>query len=141
MANLMRISEAASLALHTVSFLAATGEAMATTGEIARAFGVSHAHLSKVLQRLVGAGIVNSARGPHGGFRLAPGGRRATLLDVYQAIEGPIQSDECLLGSFVCGGKCIMGDLITSVNRLVTQRLSKTKVSDVARLPGRRRNR
>ena len=139
MSSLLRISEAASLALHTASFLAARGEALATTGEIARAFGVSQAHLSKVLQRLVGAGIIKSVRGPHGGFRLAPTGREATLLDVYQAIDGPLQAGEYLLGNFACGGKCILGDLIASVNRRVARRLSKTKVS-AAGAAGKRRN-
>lgn len=138
MSNLLRISEAASLALHTTSFLAARKEGLATTSQIARAFDVSQAHLSKVLQRLVGAGLVDSVRGPRGGFRLAREGREATLLDVYQAIEGPLKAGDCLLGNFACGGRCIMGDLIKSVNTLVLRRLSKTKVS-AARLAGKGR--
>lgn len=131
MTSLLKISEAASLALHTVCFLAQKGEELATTNHIAVTLGVSGAHLSKVLQRMAKAGLVESVRGPSGGWRLARKGADITLLEVYEAIEGRLAPAECLLGSLACGGECMMGDLVRQVNCLVMERLTKTKVSEL----------
>jgi Rrf2 family protein len=98
MATVLRISDAATLALHTMVLLADRRERPRTAKEIASTFKVSEAHLAKVLQRLAKAGLVLSAPGPHGGFHLRDGAERTTLLQVYEAIEGPMSSTHCLLG-------------------------------------------
>jgi Rrf2 family protein len=131
MATVLRISDAASLALHTTVLLAGRRERPLTTKEIASTFEVSEAHLAKVLQRLAKAGLVLSARGPHGGFHLRDGAERATLLQVYEAIEGPMISTDCLLGAPVCGGKkCVFGRLVRNLNAQVKAHLSRTRLSD-----------
>lgn len=131
-ANVLRISEAASLALHTVVMLAARPDRPVSTPEIASVFRVSEAHLAKVLQRLSRAGLVRSVRGPKGGFFLEREADELTLLDVYEAIEGPLPSSECLLGSPICGGeKCILGELLGSLNREVRDYLAGTTLSDL----------
>ena len=113
MSTVLRISEAASLAFHTMALLATEHERPLTTHEIASAFDVSQAHLAKVLQRLAHAGLVRSARGPRGGFTLARPAEGITLLDVYETIEGPLTPSDCLLGSKICGGEaCIFGSLV-----------------------------
>ncbi len=129
MSCLVRVSEAASLAVHTAAFLGRRETALTTTREIAQALRASEAHLAKVLQRLVRAGLVTSERGPRGGFKLARPADTMTLLEVYEAIEGTLAPSDCLLESFSCRGKCIMGDLIRSVNSLVSARLAETTVA------------
>lgn len=128
MSGVVRISEAASLALHTVAILAQMDGEKLTTRQIARALNVSEAHLSKVLQRLAKVGIVRSIRGPKGGFTLGKEPGRISMLEVYEAIEGPIQPDECLLGERVCTGVCILGDLVHQINKAVKERLATTKL-------------
>ena len=131
MATVLKISEAASLALHTMVLLADRRERPRTTKEIASTFKASEAHLAKVLQRLAKAGLVLSAPGPHGGFHLRDGAQRTTLLQVYEAIEGPMGSSHCLLGLPVCGGKkCVLGQLVCSLNTQVRKYFSKTRLSD-----------
>jgi len=131
MATVLRISDAGSLALHTMVLLAERRERPLTTREIASTFKASEAHLAKVLQRLAKAGLVLSAPGPHGGFHLHDGAERTTLLQVYEAIEGPISSTHCLLGVPVCGGKkCVLGRLICNLNAQVKKHLSTTRLSD-----------
>lgn len=134
MTNLLKISDAASIGLHTAAYLAAEPGRTATTREIAGALGVSSAHLSKVLQRLEKAGLVKSTRGPKGGSRLTDAGASATLLEVFEAIEGRLTPSECLLGRKACAaGGCMLGDLLGTVNALVMGRLSNGKVSDLVR--------
>ena len=55
MASIIQISEAASLALHSMVMLAASPERSLTVKEITARTGVSEAHLSKVMQRLAKA--------------------------------------------------------------------------------------
>ena len=52
--------------------------------------------LSKVLQGLTRAGLVTSHRGNTGGFELPRVHRTATLLEVVEAIEGPIRLNLCI---------------------------------------------
>ena len=57
MPNVLKVSEAASLALHTTVLLAANSGELLSTREIASTLKMSAAHLSKVLQRLARHGL------------------------------------------------------------------------------------
>jgi Rrf2 family protein len=108
-----RISEAASIAMHTAVFLAGRPGRPVTSSEIAERTHVSVNHLVKVLQRLSRAGLVSAVRGPGGGFRLARPAEKISLLDVYEAIDGAWRANGCLFGLPVCdGGECVMGPLL-----------------------------
>jgi len=139
MPSVMKISEAASLALHTMALLADSPGVWISLREIAEALGVSENHLAKVLQRLVRRGLLVSTRGPRGGFRLAVEPERVTLLDVYEAIEGPYRVRGCMFAHPRCEGECIVGGLIGSVNRQVKETLANASLSDLPALFGRGR--
>ena len=130
--NILRISEAASLGLHAAGLLGWRVGQRLSTGEIARILGGSEAHLSKVMQRLHRAGIVDSTRGPGGGFRLARPAGRITMLEVYEAVEGPLGEAGCLLGRSLCGGNCMLGDLLQDVHRRFSRRLAETTLAELA---------
>jgi len=103
-----------------------------TTRELASVMQASEAHLSKVLQRLVHAGLVNSTRGPNGGFSLAKGAYDTTLGDVYEVIDGPVVPCDCLLALDNCiAGECVVGCLLATVNREVEKHFKKRKLRDV----------
>jgi Rrf2 family protein len=130
MSNIVKISEAASLGLHALIVLARDPKNTFSAGEISQILKVSEAHLAKVMQRLVKVGLVHSARGPHGGFVLGKPADQISLLDIYEAIEGPIAEISCLLDKPVCkNGECVFGDLIRNINHQVAEHLAKTKLS------------
>lgn len=132
MAGVLRISEAASLGLHTMALLASERERPIRIHDMARTFGVSEAHLAKVLQRLAHEGLVQGTRGPHGGFMLPVGGEKTTLLRIYEAIEGPLEAGSCLLQTAVCGGTlCMMGNLIRDLNARLRRELEQTHLCDI----------
>lgn len=132
MAHLTRISEAASMALHAMVLLAAKNGPPASTKELAGLMHGSEAHLSKVLQRLARAGLAVSGRGPKGGFTLARPAREISLLSVFEAIEGPLEETRCLLDKPLCNGRCILGGLLSEVDRRASQYLSEKTLADFA---------
>jgi len=130
---LLKITDAASIAMHVMAHLAGAGDRWVTQHEIAHELEISENHLAKVCQRLVKSGFISAHRGPSGGIRLFADPERVTLLDVYQAIEGPMTSDYCLLKRKMCPGqKCIMGGLVESVTGQITDYFSKTTIADLA---------
>ncbi len=137
MASVLKISDAASLALHAMGYLAAKPDGVVSTWEIASALQVSENHLAKVLQRLTKAGLVKSNRGPKGGFSLERPGGEITLLEVFEVIEGPLNDTNCLLDNQVCDGcKCMMGNLMGDINNMVREHLSKTNLDELTDIFG-----
>lgn len=135
MNRLLKISEAASLALHTMTLLATNRDETLTAKEMASKLHVSEAHLSKVLQRLAKMGLLRSARGPRGGFKLARKSRQISLLEIYESIEGPLATGYCLLDRPICGGNgCIFGDLIKKLDTEIREYLTKTTLAGIARV-------
>ena len=133
MSNVVRVSEAASLGLHTMVYLAGQGDRRATAHDIAELLGVSEAHLAKVLQRLSRVGLVDSTRGLRGGSRLARPGDEISLLEVYETIEGPLTDTTCLLNEKVCrGDQCILGGLLETVNRQARDYLAGRTLADLS---------
>ena len=134
MSNLLRISEATSLGLHTMVLLAANEGRRISAREVAELLDVSEAHLSKVMQRLGRHGLVTSIRGPKGGFLLARPGSEITLMEVFEAIEGPLNTGQCLLGKPICDPRnCILGSLLHDVNVQVQTYLAGTRLSDLTK--------
>ena len=133
MKNLLKVSEAATLALHTMTMLAADQTRKIPAREVAATYKVSEAHLAKVLQRLGKAGLVNSTRGPKGGFTLGKKPARITLLAVFEAVEGPIGFRNCMFGRKVCkGDHCVMGTALRDANQILKDYLTQTTLAEFA---------
>lgn len=134
MQSLLKISEASSLALHSMIVLVEQHGKPVSVKEIAEILEVSANHLSKVLQRLTKAGFVSSSKGKNGGFLITKAPSQITLLDIYESIEGKFEMKSCLLGNKICHKRtsCNMGGLVKSVNNLVKNYLVKTKLSSFA---------
>ncbi len=138
MKSILNISEAYSLALHAMAYIASQGGSRPVSAhEISSRLEVSEAHLSKVLQRLTRSGILGSSRGPGGGFSIARPEKDITLLDIYESVEGPLKLDDCLIGTEICGGKsCIFDDLLHNVNGQFMHYLENTTVERIKDVMG-----
>jgi len=133
MPRLVNISEAVSLALHTMALLATVDQRRFRNREIADLFNASGHHLAKVMQRLVKAELVDSICGPHGGFLLGRPADQITLLDVYEAIDGPLGEEGCLLKETICSGQdCILGKALHSIQKQLRDYLDNTTLATLA---------
>ena len=88
----MRLTRASSYAIHAVAYMANQKKDYPTASHIiARKKGIPERFLLKVLKPLVSAQVLTSVKGPNGGYRLARPANEITVLDVLEAVEGPIR--------------------------------------------------
>jgi Rrf2 family protein len=81
------MSQTVDYALRAMGHLAAHPEETCNSRSIALAVNVPKGYLSKILGDLVRAHLVESSRGPHGGFRLVRPPQAICLLDVISAVD------------------------------------------------------
>jgi Rrf2 family protein len=88
----MRLTRASSYALHAVVHMASQKQNRPVASHhIAQARGIPERFLLKVLKPLVSARILHSIKGPNGGYRLARSPSDISMLDVIEAVDGPIR--------------------------------------------------
>lgn len=134
MASLIRVSEAASIALHACLWMARAPAEYCRSKDICATLGFSAAHFAKVMQALSRAGLVSSARGPTGGTRLARPPNQITLLQVYEAVGGPTQTARCLLAPDNCpAAGCKLGQAFARHNAELRQLFAATTLPALAR--------
>ncbi len=90
----MKLTRASSYALHAVAYMAAhkQGDPVASH-VIAQKRGIPERFLLKVLKPLVSAQILLSVKGPNGGYRLAKAPHEITMLEIVEAVDGPIRGN------------------------------------------------
>jgi Rrf2 family protein len=132
MAGLLRVSEAATLGMHALAFLAQNPDRRCSSREMASGLGLSEAHLAKVMQRLERAGLVLGRRGPAGGFTLARPAAEISLRRIYEVIEGPLQSEHCLLGQPLGKHHCPLGRLLKGLERELVAQMDRLTLAAFA---------
>jgi len=135
MNNMLRLSEATSLALHSMILMSLKNGKMLQTKEIAEHLGCSSDHLSKVLQRLRKNNLVLSTRGPKGGSRLAKKPEQIALLEICEVIEGPFHLPNCMLDEPICRGECLLfGNLLKEFGEKLRAHLENTTLADAGKI-------
>ena len=90
----MKLSAASSYAVHALVNLAGREQGGPVPSHlVAEAEGMSERFLLKVLGSLCPAQILLGLKGPNGGYRLARPANKITLLDIIEAVDGPIRGD------------------------------------------------
>ena len=103
----MRLGRASAYGLFALIYVSQQGDdAPVQVQQIAESTGLPIEYLRKILQRLGRARMIRSERGRRGGFRLSKDVKKITLLDVVEAIEGPVDDAAFLEDSLL---KCVSG--------------------------------
>ena len=130
MSKVITISEAVSIAIHSMVLIAGAHDHLNVT-QIAERMGSSRHHVAKILQRLVKEGYLRSNRGPAGGFTLNKPAGDVSLLEIYETIEGKLSETSCPLDHPVCPfDKCLMGNIVTKMTREFRKYMEEQKLSD-----------
>jgi Rrf2 family protein len=97
----MKLTRASCYALHAVVFMAAQKQNSPMASHlVAKAQGIPERFLLKVLKPLVSAGVLHSIKGPNGGYRLARPAADVTLLDIVEAVDGPVRGQAPITDAF-----------------------------------------
>ena len=128
----MRLSHAAEFAVRGTCVLAEKhGRGPIKLEAICRERGLAREYLAKILGSLVRAGLVTAVRGKKGGYMLARDPRRITLLDVVEAVEGPIHLNFCQEDPPDCDREdCRIRPLWTDLQEMVRARLAAQRLID-----------
>jgi Rrf2 family protein len=129
----MRLTGASTHAVHALTHLAVAGaDCRVASHVIARACGLPEDYLLKVLRPLVSAQLLRSLKGPRGGYRLARPAARITLLEIVEAVGGPLRGEAPVWGPDQGGLDARLQEVCDEVAGLVRRRLGRVRLSDLA---------
>src|SRR5512147_3230811 len=104
----MQITRQADYALRAVIYLSKLKpEERAATSQIAEEQRIPPSFLAKIVSQLSVAGLLQTSRGARGGVSLARSPENISLLEVVEAIDGPIYLNECVADR---GASCVFGE-------------------------------
>ena len=87
----MKIVTSVSYALLAAGYVAQhKGEGLVLSQAIARKYNINRDYLLRIMQELTRAQILRSKKGPNGGLSLAKPASKITLLDIIEAVQGPL---------------------------------------------------
>jgi Rrf2 family protein len=125
----MQITRQADYAVRAVLYLAQLGpEQRAATSQIAQEEQIPPSFLAKIVSQLSVAGLLQTSRGARGGVSLARSPEEISLLEVVEAIDGPITLNECVAGVGACtfGETCPMRPVWCDTQAELVGRLKST---------------
>jgi Rrf2 family protein len=130
MAKIVNITEAVSIALHSMILIAKSKEQL-NVNKLAEITNSSKFHIAKIMQKLVKDDFLVSQRGPSGGFSLTKSPEEITLLEIYESIEGKISLSRCPLNRETCPfGRCIFEDLTIRMTKEFKEYLENKTLAD-----------
>lgn len=90
----MRVSRSTGYALLAVGYIAKNqGDGVVLSQDISKQYDIPLEYLLKILQQLVRANVLRSKRGPRGGFSLAKPTNKITMLEIIEAVDGPLTGE------------------------------------------------
>ncbi|WP_270936923.1 Rrf2 family transcriptional regulator [Falsiroseomonas oryzae] len=112
---------------------AGSGRAQISLSEIAQAQHLSLAYLEQLFGPLRRAGLVASARGPGGGYRLARPAGQISISEIVLAVDEPLQATRCEEGGPGClaGQRCLTHDLWAELGDQIRLFLEGLTLADV----------
>jgi Rrf2 family protein len=133
----MQITRQADYAIRAVLYLAKLGNNQrAATSQVAQEQRIPPSFLAKIISQLSIAGLLHTSRGARGGVMLAKAPNEITLLDVVEAIDGPIALNECVGENGMCsfGDDCPLRPVWCETQEELVKRLQATNFAQFVKL-------
>ncbi len=125
----MQITRQADYAVRAVLYLARLDNTeRAATSTVAQKQRIPPSFLAKIISQLSIAGLLHTSRGARGGVTLAREPQDITLLEVIEAIDGPIELNECVGEDASCAfdGDCPLRPVWCEAQKELVARLKST---------------
>lgn len=118
----MRISRSTGYALLAVGYIAKhSDQKIILSQTISKEYDIPLEYLLKILQQLVRANVLRSKRGPRGGFSLAQTPKKISMLQVIEAVDGP------LAGHYALFDPPIKGKFSNKVESVYSKAINQAK--------------
>ncbi len=129
----MQITRQADYAVRAVLHLTRNGNQRIATSMIAEEQRIPPSFLAKIISQLSIAGLLHTSRGARGGVTLARDAKEITLLEVIEAIDGPIQLNECVGDNGTCSfdDDCPLRPVWCDAQEELVGRLKSTNFADM----------
>jgi Rrf2 family protein len=130
----MQITRQADYAIRAVRYLARQGSSQrVATSTVAREMKIPPSFLAKIISQLSIAGLLHTSRGARGGVSLAHEPKEISVLDVVEAIDGPILLNECVGDPTGCTfiEECPMHPIWVDVQQQLVERLRNTNFASL----------
>lgn len=131
----MQITRQADYAVRAVLYLSSLDNGnRAPTSQIAREQHIPPSFLAKIVSQLSVAGVVQTSRGARGGVALARPASDISLLEVIEAIDGPITLNECVHNPQACifGDDCPVQEVWCQAQGQLVQQLEGTSFATLS---------
>ena len=129
----MQITRQADYAVRAILHLARNGDTRTATSTIAEEQKIPPSFLAKIISQLSIAGLLHTSRGARGGVTLAREPKDMSLLEVIEAIDGPIQLNECVGEAGLCSfdDNCPLRPVWCEAQEQLVGRLKGTNFADM----------
>ncbi|MCB9112176.1 MAG: Rrf2 family transcriptional regulator [Anaerolineales bacterium] len=129
----MQITRQADYAVRAILHLARNGDTRTATSTIAEEQKIPPSFLAKIISQLSIAGLLHTSRGARGGVTLAREPKDISLLEVIEAIDGPIQLNECVGEAGLCSfdDNCPLRPVWCEAQEQLVGRLKGTNFADM----------
>lgn len=133
----MRLTYFSDYAFRVLIYLALTPDRRSTIREISEAYGISRAHLMKVVNLLTREGLVTAQRGPNGGLTLAVPAKNIRLGDVVRKTEEDLGLVECFRPENTCRltPSCALAPALSRAMQVFLAELDKQTIADLVDKP------
>lgn len=132
----MQLTTFTDYTLRVLIYVGAKGEGLATISEIADCFGISKAHLMKVVYELGHAGLLETVRGKHGGIRLLRRPANIRVGDVVRSTENNLSAVACLSPNGTdcrIEGVCVLKGAMRGAAEVFIAHLNQFTLADLLR--------
>jgi Rrf2 family protein len=132
----MQITQTADYAVRTVVYLALHGNGGPVAASvIAKEMMIPGDYISKVIQALARAGLVESIAGRNGGAQLARTPAELSMLGIVEAVDGPVALTRCVIRPGACPRDtyCVVHGFWQLAQDGLIGLLSKTTIADICR--------
>ncbi len=131
----MYIRKETDYAVRCILLLSTEPGQIMSANEISHYMHIPKSFLSKILRRLSRKGFVRSTQGMRGGFQLSKRPRKMNLLEVIEAIQGPIAMNRCAVDERLCNrsGTCTVHPFWVKLRNEVEKRLKRENFEKLAR--------
>jgi len=128
----MQLSQAASLAVRGALALAERyGEGPIPLDRICQKQDLPKQYLAKIFLSLSRADLITPVRGKHGGYQLSHHPESISVLDVIEAVEGPLAMNFCQHQPPKCQEEgCPLRQVWTEIQEFVRNKLSSVTLAD-----------